>query len=604
MDATNGGLSLMAEGLLSRLGSASLEVTSAGLAAGELQALAVRVMQERDCDISLCEPKSLAGLEQQGMDLVVTVGPTARNPDLEIHPSGDNGGMSGYLEILHRGAPVRLHWALDDPADVQGNEATRLRAYREARDELERHVRVLVNEGYLSALSIQRQRLEHLADLMEDGVVAHDRQRRFYIFNRAAELATGYSRDDVLGRDCHEVFPPHGLCGANCAFQNGPPDQLGQRSYELAYTSPDGDQRRLKVTSRPVVSSTGTDGDVLAVIRDSTEVNELRYRLDRLHQFHGMVGASASVREVFDTIRQVATSDYPVLITGESGTGKELAAGAIHQESLRRGGPFVPVNCGALPENILESELFGHVRGAFTGAIRAKKGRFELADRGTLFLDEVGELTPAFQVKLLRVLQEQRFERVGGEKVVTVDVRIIAATNRDLREMIREGSFREDLFYRLCVVPIEIPPLRARREDFPLLVEHILGSIRQQSPKTLTGVSDEALSQLLKHHWPGNIRELINALQFASVRCDGDMILTRHLPPEIQTADGAAIHGTPSAAPEQRESRAVGGRRPKLTSDQVRHALAEAGGNKVKAAKLLGVGRATLYRFLSDNPVS
>ncbi len=173
-----------------------------------------------------------------------------------------------------------------------------------------------------------------------------------------------------------------------------------------------------------------------------------------------MVGVSAPMREVFETVRQVAASDYPVLITGESGTGKELVAGAIHNESRRAAGPFVPVNCGALPENILESELFGHVRGAFTGAIRDKKGRFELADGGTIFLDEVGDLSPAFQVSLLRVIQERSFERVGGEKIIHVDVKIIAATHRDLRRMMAEGAFREDLFYRLCVVPVFLPPLR------------------------------------------------------------------------------------------------------------------------------------------------
>jgi DNA-binding NtrC family response regulator len=251
------------------------------------------------------------------------------------------------------------------------------------------------------------------------------------------------------------------------------------------------------------------------------------------------------------------------------------------------------------------------VRGAFTGAIRSKKGRFELADGGTLFLDEVGELSPPFQVKLLRVLQEQRFERVGGEQEVRVDVRIIAATNQDLRTMIAQGTFREDLFYRLCVVPVLLPALRDRREDFPMLVEHVLESVRQQTGKDIRGVSDAVLGCLLAHRWPGNIRELINALQFASVRCDGALILPEHLPPELRrgAAPGgvAAVGGLPLISPMAEPAsfgHLAGGRRPKLEPERVVQALSAAGGNKVKAARILGVGRATLYRFLKDNPVS
>jgi transcriptional regulator with PAS, ATPase and Fis domain len=290
-----------------------------------------------------------------------------------------------------------------------------------------------------------------------------------------------------------------------------------------------------------------------------------------------------------------------VLITGESGTGKELVAAAIHNESGRGAGSLVPLNCGALPENILESELFGHVRGAFTGAIRDKKGRFELADGGTLFLDEIGELSLPVQVKLLRVLEEKKFERVGGEKPISVDVRIISATNRDLREMVSEGRFREDLFYRLCVVPIKLPPLRDRREDFPYLVEHVLDRIRRESGKTVVSVSNAALDCLLAHRWPGNIRELINALQFASVRCTGEVIWPQHLPPEVRRTENErkppAVSHTETSGVSGRPSKRG---RAKLTPESVKNALSETGGNKVKAAQLLGVGRATLYRYLDE----
>jgi transcriptional regulator with GAF, ATPase, and Fis domain len=347
------------------------------------------------------------------------------------------------------------------------------------------------------------------------------------------------------------------------------------------------------------LDDTGVRG-VIATIRDDTEVDELRWRLATRRSFHGMVGISPPMQEVFETVRQAAAADYPVLISGESGTGKELVANAIHNESRRQGGPFVPVSCGALPETILESELFGHVRGAFTGAVRDKKGRFELADGGTLFLDEVGELSPAMQVKLLRVLQEKRFEKVGGEKTIQVDVRIVAATNRDLRQMVRQGTFREDLFYRLCVVPLRLPALRDRREDIPFLVEQVLETIRQESGKAIRGVADEAMDLLVAHRWPGNVRELINALQYASVRCTGDTIRPSHLPPEVRRepdALGPAASPPPSQPPPDRP-----GPRGKLDRAKVDDALQRAGGNKVRAARLLGVGRATLYRFLRREP--
>jgi sigma-54 dependent transcriptional regulator, acetoin dehydrogenase operon transcriptional activator AcoR len=315
-----------------------------------------------------------------------------------------------------------------------------------------------------------------------------------------------------------------------------------------------------------------------------------------------MVGVSAPAREVFEAIRMVGASDYPVLITGESGTGKELVASAIHHEGARSNGPFVPVSCGALPVTILESELFGHVRGAFTGAIRDKKGRFELADRGTLFLDEVGELSPQVQVKLLRVLQEKRIERVGGEQSIPVDVRIISATNRDLRALVAKGRFREDLFYRLCVVPIHLPPLRERREDIPYLVEHILQRVSKETGKAIRGVDDDALELLLAHSWPGNVREQINALQFAAIHCDGEIIRAAHLPIELrrlrQRADAPTADRTTDAWPSRERGRdAKGDPRLKLTQEAVETALRATGGNRVRAAKMLGVGRATLYRF-------
>lgn len=448
--------------------------------------------------------------------------------------------------------------------------------------------------------SLRKDLLQPLLDLLDDGVVVHDEHRRIHLVNRAAEQITGLTRDEIIGMDCHTAFPPHGVCGGQCAFKAGPSSAAqNRRDLVQPFTRADGRRMHLQVRSDPIVID-GQKNGALLVIRDVTEINDLRHRYDGSQSFHGMIGSSAKVMDVFETIRVVGNSEYPVLITGESGTGKELAARAIHKESRRHGGPFVPVNCGALPDNILESELFGHVRGAFTGAIRDKKGRFELAQGGTLFLDEVGELPVQMQVKLLRVLQEKTFERVGGEKSIHTDARIVAATNRNLQKMIAAGSFREDLYYRLCVVPIEVPPLRQRREDIPLIVDGILSVIGKETHNGGLTISPDALALMLEYGWPGNIRELINALQYASVHCVGGRIDTSHLPLGVRSGGPMSTTAdTPAAGPmglvDFDETNVP---RSKLTRETVASALKRTGGNKVKAAKLLGVGRATLYRFL------
>jgi len=329
----------------------------------------------------------------------------------------------------------------------------------------------------------------------------------------------------------------------------------------------------------------------LGTVQDITD--EMRTK----QGFAGIVGREPRMQEIFETIRQLAEVKVPVVINGESGTGKELVAGAIHGEGPRAGKPFVTVNCGALPEGLLESELFGHVRGAFTGAYRDKKGRFEIADGGTLFLDEVADMPKVVQAKLLRVLQSGSFERLGDEKTVTVDVRVLSAANRDLRAEVAAGRFREDLFYRLSVVPIHVPPLRERRGDVPLLVEHFLEQEAREGQRS-DGVSRNALAVLVDYPWPGNVRELQSAIRFALIKSRGQMIRRSHLPPEVLR------RAAPPARPADRPpSPAVpgSGRGRKLDPASVARALEESGGNKVRAARLLGVGRATLYRFLGGS---
>jgi DNA-binding NtrC family response regulator len=306
---------------------------------------------------------------------------------------------------------------------------------------------------------------------------------------------------------------------------------------------------------------------------------------------HGdIIGCSDAMQKIYEMIDALAESEASALITGETGTGKEMVACAIHDRSARAGKMFVPVNCGALPEGIIESELFGHVRGAFTGAVKDKKGRFELANGGTIFLDEVGDLPPATQVKLLRVLQEGTYERVGGEQTMKCDARVISATNRDLKAMMAQGKFREDLYYRICVAPVEMPPLRERRTDIPQLAEHFL-ILLTCNKESRAGISKAAMDALLDYNWPGNVRQFRNALEFALLkRRDESAIEPRHLPPEILRERGD---------PEKLKP----GRKPVLNEISVRDALRRAGGNKAKAARILHVGRATLYRFLRDNNI-
>ena len=301
-----------------------------------------------------------------------------------------------------------------------------------------------------------------------------------------------------------------------------------------------------------------------------------------------MIGNSAKMKNIIETIEQVAPTRTTVLITGESGTGKELVAQAIHQCSGRTG-KFVPVHCSALPDNLIESELFGHERGAFTGAVEMRKGRFELAEGGTIFLDEIGEIPLHIQVKLLRVLESRSFERIGGSETIVTDARVVAATNRDLKKMVEEGTFREDLFYRLDVVSLEIPPLRERKEDIPLLVKHYLDVFNKENGKDI-GITETAMASLCAYAWPGNIRELRNCVERMVVLCRGKMIELENVPVDIREGVTPGIAKTvlsqPSCDLECNEKMLI------------ERALNECGGNRTKAAEKLGISRRTLHRKL------
>ncbi len=454
----------------------------------------------------------------------------------------------------------------------------------------------------IAELLNQKGFLKNLFDAIPCGVLIVDHDRRIQTINNVLEQILGVSKAEVVDKrggealNCVHASKSSQGCGfadecQGCQVRDTAMQALeGQRIYRnrakvqlLVNGAPQ--DLLLLVTAAPLEHD--SQRFAIVMLEDITELNTLRRRLRTEQSFSGIIGRDPKMNELFETIRDVAEVDVPVLIQGESGTGKELVAAAIHNEGHRANKPFVPVNCGALPEGLLESELFGHVKGAFTGALRDKKGRFELAHGGTLFLDEVADLPKVLQSKLLRVLQEGTFERVGDEKTIAVDVRIISAVNRDLKREVEKGNFRDDLYYRINVVPIYLPPLRERRNDIPLLVDHFLHESAQRYNRPTPTISQQALAAMMDYRWPGNVRELQNAIQFAIVKCNGSEILPPDLPLELKDLVGL----TPSRGPSR-----------KLDSDRVASALKQTGGNKAKAARLLGVGRATLYRFLAEHP--
>lgn len=439
--------------------------------------------------------------------------------------------------------------------------------------------------------------LSLVLDSLKIGIIAHTPDRIVTVFNKEAERITGYFKEEVIGKDCHIVFESP-FCGGKCSFCNGEPQFFsGTKEYPLTILAKDGKPHQLEMTVSAIIDTDHSFKGVLASFRDVTESFSLSLKAENISCFAGIIGKEKVMQDIFRQIRDVALYNYPVHISGDTGTGKERVACAIHDISAYGNGEFVPVNCGAIPEGIVESELFGHVKGAFSGAIKDRKGRFELAHKGTLFLDEVADLPLKTQVKLLRFLQEGTFEKVGGEKKISVDVRIISAANKNLKDEVKAGRFREDLFYRLNVIPIHLPPLRERKNDIPLLAAHFLKEAEQESSNPVPEISRESLDILVDYHWPGNVRELKNVIQFSVVRSRGNKILPSDLPLEITQGKTIPVR-TRDEHTETPETLPAKG---KLTIDSVRLAIEKTGGNKSKAARVLGVGRATLYRFLTQH---
>jgi len=425
---------------------------------------------------------------------------------------------------------------------------------------------------------------EAILESISDGVFTVDLEWRVTSFNRAAEEITGVSRKEAIGRRCSEVFRSS-MCGATCALQQtlqtGKP-VIGKSGYIV---DSEGNRIPISISTAVLRDSTGCVIGGAETFRDLSEVEALRQELEEKYRVGDLTSRSPLMQRVFDVLPTIAASPSTVLILGETGTGKEVIARAIHSLSPRSQGAFIAVNCGALPDSLLESELFGYKSGAFTGATKDKPGRFALARGGSLFLDEIGEVSPALQVRLLRVLQERTFEPLGSTRSEKTDARVIVATHRDLAEQVRQNVFREDLYYRINVVRIELPPLRRRKEDIPLLVDHFISRFNRLQEKRVEGVAAEALSLLMAHDWPGNIRELENVIERAFVLCNRGRIGIPHLPEELTAR--ATPHRTDTSARFAHDL---------LDQQVIQNALERNGFNRLAAARELGIHKTTLFR--------
>ncbi|SPD71916.1 PAS modulated sigma54 specific transcriptional regulator, Fis family [uncultured Desulfobacterium sp.] len=430
---------------------------------------------------------------------------------------------------------------------------------------------------------------DDLFENLAEGVFTIDRRWRITSFNKRAQEITGYNREEVLGRNCWNIFKSD-LCQSSCPLKTTLETGVMRMDQDVRIAGKYGKRLSILVNTSVLKNK---DDEVLGAVETfrpliSTEKSG-QVAAPATTGVSDIIGKSSILSAMLKLLPDIASSEASVVLEGESGTGKELVARAIHNLSPRSDGPFVAVNCSALTETLLESELFGHEKAAFTGAINSKVGRFELARGGTLFLDEVGEIKPDIQVKLLRVLEERVFERVGGIRPISMDARLIAATNRNLIQDVRQGRFREDLYYRLRTIPLTLPPLRQRVEDIPLLVNHFVSRLNAKYQKNVRGLDPKVMALLAQYHWPGNIRELQHLLEYAFVFVKGPVITIAHLPKLQEAEEGPTSKAHPNDA-VMREDELQG----------IIKALEKSGGRRDHAAKSLGISRSTLWRKMKD----
>ncbi len=421
-----------------------------------------------------------------------------------------------------------------------------------------------------------------ILDSIADGVFTVGLDWRVTSFNRAAERITGIPREEAIGRICAEVFKAT-ICETACVLRRTMETGEPIVNEEIAIVRSDGTPVPISISTALLKDEKGEIVGGVESFRDLSAIEELKKELTGSHTFADIVSKNHQMLRLFDIMPEIAMSESTVLIEGESGTGKELFARAIHSLSSRCEGPLVTVNCGALPDTLLEAELFGYKAGAFTDARRDKPGRFTMAEGGTIFLDEIGDVSPAMQVRLLRVLQERIYEPLGGTESVKADVRIITATNRDLDRLVRKGDFRQDLYYRINVVRLRVPPLRERREDIPLLVDHFIAHFNRLKGKSITGISPDVMAVLMQHDFPGNVRELENIIEHAFVLCRAGVIHAVHLPEHLRPEQGEEGIAETKSLDE-------------LEARFIMEALRRNDWNRLATARELGIHKTTLWR--------
>lgn len=507
-------------------------------------------------------------------------------------------GASGidFLRRFHTDHPaVPVVLITGYPALDTATEALRLGAYDYIAKPVNQQTLLRVTRMALRFKAVNDEKYTYQAHLeavfrgVKDAIVTVDRDLRVVQFNDAATTLCEFSPLH-LGREFAEKAKG---CSGTCldALRRTLSEQTEAEIPRFECRCGDGPSRIFTLNTAPLRQADGELIGAVMVVRDETRLHQLECRLDERGRFHRLIGAGAPMQALYELLEKLAPVPTTVLVTGESGTGKELVAEALHHLGPRKNGPLIKVNCAALSENLLESELFGHVRGAFTGAVKDTPGRFEKARGGTIFLDEIGDISPRMQVRLLRVLQEKTVERVGDSRPIPVDVRVIAATHQNLTEKIRHGEFREDLFFRLKVVNVIMPPLRDRRADLPLLVSHFIESFNKKFDRRVPGIAPAVERLFMTYPWPGNVRELEHAMEHAFILCGGAVIDVRDLPPELATHTTPAEKTKPPADPD-------------TLAKAITAALTQAGGNKAKAARLLNISRRTLYRKLDELGIS
>ncbi|MCC6142172.1 MAG: sigma 54-interacting transcriptional regulator [Candidatus Hydrogenedentes bacterium] len=536
--------------------------------------------------------KALQHIETQDFDVIVTdiilegrTGVDLLRTVKRLNLSSEVIMVTGEPNVETASEAVRLGAFDYLPKPVTGRDLLRV-----VRLALERKKLSEERDLYAKRVDMFRRELEAVFNSVKEGIVTVDTEMRIQQLNQATREILGLRGASVIGQELEAAFPAD-MAAARTALIETLSSREAVPEFRLESRGHHGRHRVLVCSTTPLLPDGGIEGGAVLLIRDVTRLTVLERQVEDHHQYHNMIGRSPRMQEIFGLIRNLAETDSTVLIEGESGTGKELVASALHYASNRSGGPFIKVNCAALSEDILESELFGHVKGAFTGALRDRVGRFEAADGGTILLDEIGDISPRLQLRLLRVLQEREFERVGDSIPIRTDVRVIASTTQDLVTKIQVGEFREDLYYRLNVVRIDIPPLRERREDIPLLVDHLCRRFNGAFKKEIMGVAPESMDIFMKYPWWGNIREMENCLERAFIVCHDTVILPRHLPPEVLNYESAR-----RPADLSQQSTQLSGRNQNVERERVLDVLTQTDWNVAKTARILGVARNTLYQ--------